>query len=161
MFGADYDATDVVGPLALATACVTIVANLVAIDVAIGKLRTALTITSIGVALVAGATWLVADSTSGAASDVARAVLLATLVPTVLLALDVRLRHNALLDVRRALLGIVLAVVAALPPLLVDDDLARMLVAGACGVAWIVAAMLLRVVDVRRGSAVATDAEHA
>jgi O-antigen/teichoic acid export membrane protein len=162
IFGEDYTAHEVVAPLALATAAVTIIANLVAVDVAIGRLRTALAITLGGVALVAVASWLGARADEGrAAANVAENVLAACVATLVLLMLHVRIRHGALFETGRTGAGVIIAMIAAVPPLLVDGDVVRMLVAGACGLGWLGAVIALRLVDVRRGSAVATDAEHA
>jgi hypothetical protein len=49
---------------------------------------------------------------------------------------------------------VLLAVVVALPPLTVADDLARTLVAVGCGVAWVVLVTRLRLVDLRRSAPV-------
>lgn len=162
IFGDDYRAADVVGPLALATAAVTLIANLVAIDVAVGRLRTALAITLGGVALVAWASWMGAEQRDGLpAANVAFNVLLACSSTLLLLLVQVRARHGALFEASRSAAAVVIALIAALPPLLADDDVLRMVIAGVCGLAWLATVLSLRLVDVRRGSVVATDAEHA
>lgn len=166
IFGAAYalDA-DVVRPLAIGTAAVTMLANLVAVDVAVGRLRSSLVLALAGAVLVAGGSWFAAGMAGDPAAQVAWAACAASVLAAVALALQVRIRHGALLDARRATAGVLLALVASLPPLLVQDDVARTAVAGACGVAWLAVALRLRLVDVRRSATPVAvdlaDAEHA
>jgi PST family polysaccharide transporter len=144
----------VAAPLALATGAVTLLSVLVAVDVAIGRLGAALAINAVGIAAMAGAcAW--AGSRGGAdASDIAWAVVPTSLLAAAALAIHVRARHGALVDHGRAARGVLLAVVVALPPLTVADDLARTLVAVGCGVAWVVLVTRLRLVDLRRSAPV-------
>jgi O-antigen/teichoic acid export membrane protein len=166
VFGDAYRTdVSVVLPLALATGAVTILANLVAVDVAIGRLRTSLVIAGIGAGLVAIACTIAARHDHvHAAGDVAWAALAASAAAMVALAVQVRVRHGALLELRRSASGLVLAAVLAVPPAVIDTgDGVRVAVAAVCGVAWLTLVIRLRVVDVRRsavGAAVA-DAEHA
>jgi O-antigen/teichoic acid export membrane protein len=159
IFGGEYRADGIVLPLALATGAVTLIANLVAIDVAIGRLRTGLAITLGGVVLVIVLAW--GSAASNPAQDVAAAVLLGCAITLVGQAAHVRVKHGALLHVARASTGMTVAFLAALPVLFVEDDLARTLLAALCGVLWLAIVVKLRLVDVRRGSVTPADAEHA
>lgn len=155
LFGHAYASpTPLVLPLALATGAVTLVANLVAVDVAVGRLRSSLAIALGGAVLLACSGWWAAGLGRGdAAGNVALATLVASTTAALMLAAHVRVRHGALLDSRRAAGGMLVAGAAALPPLLTDGDLTRMLVGIACGGAWLVLVVRLGLVDVRRASA--------
>jgi O-antigen/teichoic acid export membrane protein len=168
VFGDDYRVADpVVLPLALATGAVTILANLVAVDVALGRLRTSLVLAISGAALVAaGCAWAARIDTGATAANVAWAACVASVIACLALAIQVRVRHGALLDLHRTAAGTLLAVVVAAPPLLASGDVARVLVGGVCGLAWLALVLRLGLVDVRRsgagaGVAVVPDPEHA
>jgi hypothetical protein len=177
VFGAKFDsAASIAAPLAIATAAVTILANLIAVDVAIGRMRTSLVIALSGAALtyylahvgaVVTTLGLPMDaqppSLGVQASNVARMACTASVIAAVALAIQVRVRHRALVEWGRSLRGVVLATVLALPPLLADDDLVRTGIAVVCGLAWVGLVLKLGLVDVRRGESVAvvTDTEHA
>lgn len=155
IFGDAYAVDGLVAaPLAVATGAVTVLSALVAIDVAIGRLRVALAVNAAGVTGLAAAC-VVAGSRPGAgASDVAWAVVPVTLLVTLVLAVQVRRRHGALLERRRTATGLLTAVVLALPPLTVSDDLLRTITAAVAGVAWLVLVYRLRLVDLRRSAPV-------
>lgn len=165
IFGQGYEAAGIVLPLALATGAVTLIANLVAVDVAIGRLRSSLAIALAGVALVG---WLSVRqlglvSEEVAARNLAEAVLLGCTITLLVQAAHVRLRHGALLEPRRAAAGIVIAALAAAASLLVEDDFLRTLAAAVLGVAWLTLVLKLRLVDVRRSgvpTSAVPDAEH-
>lgn len=163
VFGGAYQAEGIVRPLVVATAAVTIIANLVAVDVAIGRLRTALLICLGGVALVAALAHrqvgLVGDDV--AARNLAEAVLAACAITLVVQALHVRMRHGALLDLRRSASGIALAVAASIPPWIVQRDEPRVLAAVGCAAVWLVLLVRLGIVDVRRSAARVATGEDA
>jgi O-antigen/teichoic acid export membrane protein len=154
VFGAEYDTSSVVTlPLALATAAVTMIANLVAVEVAIGRLRESLVVAGLGAALLAAASWQAAERVdANQASAVAWAALAASALTALVLGLLVRVRHGALLEPGRALRGVALALVVALPPLLVGSDVFRMALAALLGIAWLVLVVRLGLVDLRRGT---------
>jgi O-antigen/teichoic acid export membrane protein len=144
VFGADFHVdAPLVLPLALATGAVTVLASLVAVEVAIGRMRESLLVAGGGAVLVAAAGWWAARSFEhDAAVAVAWAACAASVLAMVVLALVVRARHAALLDRSRA-------VAAALPTLAFTDDAWRTVAAALLGVAWLAAVLRLRLVVVR------------
>jgi PST family polysaccharide transporter len=154
VFGAAYDTSALVTlPLALATAAVTMLANLVAVEVAIGRLRESLVVAGLGAALVAWGSWQAAERVdANQASAVAWAALAGSAVAALVLAVLVRVRHGALLEVGRAARGLALALVVALPPLLTGNDAIRMTLAAVFGVIWLALVVRLRLVDLRRAA---------
>ncbi|MCB0879247.1 MAG: oligosaccharide flippase family protein [Thermoleophilia bacterium] len=156
VFGRDYQVAELVAlPLALATGAVTVLANLVAVDVAVGRLRESLAVAGGGAALVAASAWLVADrATSGQAAAVAWAACVSSLLAMVVLALVVRARHHALLERARTVRGVALASAFAVVPLVASDDIVRTVLAALAGVAWLGLVLRLRLVDLRRGTPV-------
>ncbi len=168
VFGADFHVDGLVAaPLALATGAVTMLAGLVAVDAAIGRLRVALVVNAAGIVALAFVCLTVGGRAGASASDIAWAVAPVTVLAAGVLALQVLRRHRALLEPRRAMLGLVLATAVAIPPLAIEDDLLRTIVAVICGIVWLVAVTRLGLVDVRRGptsdpdSLPIADVEHA
>lgn len=152
VFGSEYDTPHlVVLPLALATGAVTLLANLVAVEVAVGRLRECLAVT-LGGAVVLGAACHHAATTSElpAAAAVAWAALAATTAVTLLLAILVRIRHGALVESGRAAGGLLLAAVASAGPLAFGSDVARTVIAAAAGLAWLALLLRLELLDVGR-----------
>jgi O-antigen/teichoic acid export membrane protein len=151
VFGDGYDAHGlVVAPLALATAVVTWMAGLIAVDVAVNRIRGGLVIAALGVAAVAVAAWLGARHGAHAASAAGWATAAASTAAAAVLTIRARLRYSQLLELRRTLIGIGIGAVAALPPLLAtNSDIVRMTIAAVCGVAWLVIVLRLRLVDAR------------
>ncbi len=164
VFGSDFHVDGLVAaPLAIATGAVTVLAALVAVDAAIGRLGAALGVNALGLVALALACIRVGED-HASVSDVAWVVAGVSAAATVVLALLVLASHRALVDVPRAVLGVAVGAVAALPPLVFEDDLARMIVAAACGVAWIAVVVRLRLVDVSRTRSEplpVADVEHA
>ncbi|MCW2926436.1 MAG: hypothetical protein JWM86_404 [Thermoleophilia bacterium] len=154
VFGADYESSALVTlPLALATGAVTLLANLVAIEVAIGRLRESIAISVAGAAALAVACVLAArGDVDGAAGRVAWAALAVSAATCLILAALVRVRHGALLEPSRAVRGLALALLVTVPVLLVDHDLAATVVAAACGLVWLFAVIRSGLVDVRRAA---------
>ncbi|MCW2924929.1 MAG: hypothetical protein JWM98_2333 [Thermoleophilia bacterium] len=152
VFGVEYHTdASVVLPLALATGAVTILANLVAIDVAIGRLRMSLAVAGVGaVVLGAAASWAARLDAGTPAGNVAWAAMAVSVVAALVLALDLRARHGSILEARRTGLGLMVAALAAMPPLAFGSDRVRLVVAALCGVAWVVVVIRLRLVDLRR-----------
>ncbi|MBC7460021.1 MAG: oligosaccharide flippase family protein [Thermoleophilia bacterium] len=159
VFGSAYRIDDlVVAPLALATAAITVVSALLAVDVAIGRVRGALAIGGCGVAATALVAWLAARASAGHAErDVAWAVLGVSVVVMLALTWHAMRRHGATIEVGRAVCGIALGLIVAVPPLLVPGDAARMLVAVACGGAWIGLVLRLGLIDARRAATAPAD----
>lgn len=152
VFGAEYHIDQVlVAPLAVATAAVTVMAALVAVDVAHGQLRMALAICGGGAAALAVACVLAgAGGGTVAAARVAWATLGVCVLAAGVLAIATRARRGRLIDGRRVGAGVMLAAVWSLPVLLVDHDLARVALAAACGAGWIFSATRARLIDLRR-----------
>ncbi|MCW2925716.1 MAG: hypothetical protein JWM98_3120, partial [Thermoleophilia bacterium] len=88
------------------------------------------------------------------AGNVAWAAMAVSVVATLVLALDLRARHGSILEARRTGLGLMVAALAAMPPLAVGSDRVRLVVAALCGVAWVAVVIRLRLVDLRRAPAV-------
>lgn len=154
VFGSEYRIDDlVVAPLALATAAITYVSGLVAVDVAIGRVRGALVLSGVGVAATALAAWLAARASDGHAErDVAWAVFAVATLVLAALQMHASRRHGARIDLGRAARGVGLGVVAAVPPLFVSGDSARLAVGAACGIVWIALVLKLGLVDIRRAT---------
>jgi O-antigen/teichoic acid export membrane protein len=148
----------VAAPLALATAAVTILSVLVAVSVAVGRLGPALIVNGVGIIALAGACLAVGSVPGAGASQIAWVVAPVSWAAAVALGLHVLIRHRALLTWMRAATGMTVAAIAAVPPLLVDGDVARTLLAGVCAVAWLVAVLRLRLVDLRRSTTPVGDA---
>ena len=159
VFGSAYRVDDlVVAPLALATAAVTMISGLIAVDVAIGRVRGALALAGLGIGGVAVAAWLAARGGAlHAERDVAWAVLAVTVVSVLAAAWHASHRHGARLDASRALRGGLVGAVACLPPLLCHDDVLRMLVGVACGIAWVAAVLRLGLIDIGRAASSPAD----
>lgn len=159
VFGDEYDVDRVlVAPLALATAGVTVLAGLVAVDVAIGRLRTAVAVVGVGVGALAATVYLGAADAHGlprgeAASSAAWASAAVSLVTMFVLGVLAHVRRSRIVEPRRAAAGLALGIAVSLPPLLVDDDAGRLVVAVAASLAWLAAVVLLPLVDVRRAPA--------
>jgi len=159
VFGAAYHSERVVvAPLALATAAVTLIAGLVAVGVAVARMRAVLAISALGVAAVACAAALGAHAADRAPeSSVAIAVGIATVATFAALAIAVRLTHGGLLYVRRSLAGLALAAATSLPPLLADDDGLAMGIAAISGVVWLVLVLRFGLIDLARAKRIAPD----
>ena len=154
VFGSDYDTTGlVVAPLAIATAAVTWMAGLVAVDVALDRMRGSLAVTGAGVVLVAASCWFAADRADAAAtaSAAAWAAAASTVLAVLVLAVRARVRIGAIIEGSRALRGLV-AMLAAAGPLVAPSDRWALAMAIACAIAWLVAVLRLRIVDVRRAA---------
>lgn len=150
VFGAAFHVDGLVtAPLALATGAVTVLAALVAVDAAIGRLRAALVVNAFGLAVLVLACLRIGEDEQSVTA-VAWGVAAVSCGATVVLASLVRASHGALLDVRRASAGLAVGAVAALPPLVFQDDIARTVVAGASGIAWLAIIVRFRLVDVTR-----------
>lgn len=160
VFGSEYHVNGlVVAPLAIGTAAVTWMAGLVAVDVALDRLRGAMVLSALGVILVTAAARLapeIMDDTDPA-SAAAWLVAAACVLTTIALALRGWLRFGRFVEASRALRGLGLGVLTALPPLLVSDEGARMALAAICGIVWLALVLRLRIVDVRRAAPDADD----
>lgn len=154
VFGAEYHTSSVVTlPLALATAAVTMLANLVAVEVAIGRLREALVVSGVGAVLVVTAAWQAAERADvDQASAVAWAALAGSALAAIALGVLVRIRHGALLETGRALRGLVLALLVAAPPLVAASDVMQTALAAVFGVVWLSLIVRLRLIDLRRAA---------
>ncbi|MCW2949681.1 MAG: hypothetical protein JWN41_694 [Thermoleophilia bacterium] len=154
VFGHAYRVDDlVVAPLAVATSAVTIASGLLAVDIAIGRVRGALALAAAGVAGVAVAAWLAARASHGHAErDVAWAVLAVSVAAVMTLAAHAMRRHGARIDVSRSVRGAAVGLVAATPPLFVSGDVARMSAGVVCGIAWLLLVVRLGLIDVRRAT---------
>lgn len=152
VFGSEYDTPHlVVLPLALATGAVTLLANLVAVEVAVGRLRECLAVTLTGAVVLGLACHQVAASSDlPAASAVAWAALASTTAVTLALAILVRIRHGALVESTRAAAGLLLAAVASAGPLAFGSDVARTVIAAGAGLAWLALLLRLQLLDVGR-----------
>ncbi|MCW2973727.1 MAG: rane protein involved in the export of O-antigen and teichoic acid [Thermoleophilia bacterium] len=159
VFGHAYRIDDlVVAPLALATAVITVVSGLLAVDVAIGRVRGALAIGGAGVAATACAAWIAArESVGHPERDVAWAVLAVSIVVLLALQWHATRRHGARVEVGRAARGVALGLGVAIPPLFVAADGARMLVAVVCGLAWVGLVLRLGLIDARRAASEPAD----
>ncbi|MCW2955244.1 MAG: hypothetical protein JWO69_113 [Thermoleophilia bacterium] len=163
VFGDQYDIDAlVVAPLALATAAVTVLAGLLAVEVAIGRLRAAVVIVGVGVVALAGAATWAAGGDGVAAASVAWAAAAVCTVTTMALAALVRRRHGALIEVRRSIAGTALGAAAAVVPLLArGHDVAVVAASIVAAAAWLLLVVRLRLVDIRRTTAAAEPVELA
>ena len=134
-------------------------------NAAISQLRFAIATNVVGIVAVVVACLVVGERSGASASDVAWITVPVSALTTVVLAVEVLLRHQGLVQWRRTIGGVVVGAVACLPPLAAgDDDLLRTSIAAACGVAWLVVIVRLRLVDPRRAQAsppAVADVEHA
>jgi O-antigen/teichoic acid export membrane protein len=150
VFGSEFRVDGLVtAPLALATGAVTILAALVAVDAAIGRLRAALVVNGFGLAVLALVCLRIGED-SQSVTDVAWGVAAVSLGAMVVLAVLVLASHRALFELRRAGAGLAVGAVAALPPLVFQDDVARTVVAAASGIAWIAIIVRFQLIDLRR-----------
>ncbi len=155
VFGAEFRVDGLVAaPLALATGAVTILAALVAVDAAIGRLRAALVVNGFGLVVLA-LVCLRLGRDQQSVTDVAWGVAAVSVGAMAVLAVLVLTSHGALVDLRRAGAGIAVGAAASLPPFVFQDDIARTVVAAASGIAWLVIVVRLRLVDLRRAPHVA------
>ncbi len=161
VFGSAYHVeSTIVLPLALATGAVTVLANLVAVEVAIGRMRESLVVAGGGALLVAVSAWWAADrNVDEAASAVAWTACGASTLAMLVLASVVRVRHGALVERMRSLQGIAVAAIAAAVPMLFVSDLAVLAAAVVAGAGWLVAVLRLGLVDLRRSAPVPASLE--
>ncbi|MCZ4495825.1 MAG: Membrane protein involved in the export of O-antigen and teichoic acid [Thermoleophilia bacterium] len=152
VFGTDYHADSaIVAPLALATAAVTLLAGLLAVDVAIGRLRGALAIVLASVVALAVACSFAARAAEDPAAAVAWTAAAVSVAAMTTLAVHVRLRHGALLERRRAMQGALIGAGFALLPLAAGDhDILRTALAAVSAIAWLLLVLRLGIVDIRR-----------
>jgi hypothetical protein len=154
VFGGEFEVDGLVAaPLAIATGAVTIIAGLVAVNAAVGHLRFAIVANVLGIAALAAACLVVGGRDGAGASTVAWAVVPVSVATMLVLGAEVLARHGGLVEWGRSGGGLVVGALAALPPLLVADDLVRTVVAGVCGVAWLVVVVRSGLVDASRRQA--------
>lgn len=151
IFGSAYHTQGlVVAPIAVATAAVTWMAGLVAVDVALKRMRGSLIITSLGVVLVGVASWAGAQNASYTASTAAWSVAMASLLIASLLSLRAIKHYEGITEPSRVFKGSLLAAVVCLPPLVIKSDITTITVAVICGIVWLALLFKLKLVDVSR-----------
>lgn len=154
IFGAKYQLHQgaLVAPLAIGTVGITIIAGLVAVAVALKRIRRTLVITLLGVVLLAATCAMAASNAPSSPTGVAVAMCISALMTAGVLVFEASRHYGRLLEIRRLAVGLTLAMSVAWLPMLSEEQTIRVGIAVFSGIIWLTLVVRLRVVDLRANS---------